>query len=181
LNINKKYWRKIMKRFLIAIISLIFINHVNVSAQENLDFESIASGAVKSVVVGGAVWLGTRMGENWAVDIAQKSITKTVSSNNPFFEWTVGSAIRGQTLLTALPIAAKLGAQNGAIVAAVITPFLCDCSVSICKSWNKVLTPLWEDKFSEENKPTTWNKIVVGSTSVLGIFVLYFTYNHYYK
>jgi hypothetical protein len=112
----------------------------------------------KSQFIAASVYVGMRMGENWAVDIAQKSITKTVSSNNPFFEWTVGSAIRGQTLLTALPIAAKLGAQNGAIVAAVIAPIIWDCSVSICKSCKKTLSPLLDDPISIQEKPTTWDK-----------------------
>ena len=114
------------------------------------------------------------MGENWAVDMAQKSIANTVKNPNRLFDWTVGSYIRSKSLQEAIPIAAKQGTQIGAVIGAVLAPLIWDCSISVYKSYKRVLRPLWEETIPKKEIATIWDKIVFGGvTSISFVAVLY--------
>lgn len=131
----------------------------------------------KSQFTAGAVILGMRMGESWAADITHKVITGTVKNNSLLLDWTVGSAIRGKTLLEALPIAGKKGSQMGAVTAAILAPIVWDCSVSMYKSCKRTLRPLWDKTIPEKETPTLWDKIVAGTAVISGSMILYLFYN----
>lgn len=115
-----------------------------------------------------AVYMGTEMGRNWAVDITDQLIAGTIKNPNFLVNWTVGSIIRGRNLSEALPIAGKRGAQAGAIIAAVCAPLAFDAVISIWKSCKRTLRPLWDDDIPKKEKATTWDRMI---TSIMGVGV----------
>lgn len=133
----------------------------------------------RAAVTACAVYIGTELGKNWAVDITSKVIMDSVKNPNFLFNWTVGSAIRGRSLLEAIPIAEKSGAKSGAITAAVCTPLVIDFTLHAASSWGEVWQYLneryLEDK-KDAKKPSRKDVLMVGSNvamfgGIIGILI----------
>lgn len=153
-----------MKKLTLVFISFfIFTNHSHLCAMQNDDTENYKKGITRASFVTAAVGAGTWLGENWAVDLTTKVVKKSINSGPPLFNWTIGSAVRGRTLIEAIPVASKRGALLGAIGAAFLAPLIWDCGESVGNSCEKIY----------EGKGTTTDYAATGATGLGALLLLY--------
>lgn len=160
---------KNMKKYILSLFMFILLTQ-NLQAAEKDDYKGAFC---RATFVATAVKAGAWLGENWAVDITTKIIRKNINSGPPFFNMTVGSSIRGRTLIDAIPIAAKKGAIVGAIAAGAMAPIIWDCSEPVAKSFLKIKNKLTEANISPEEEPNTTDYTVAGLTVTGGFLILY--------
>lgn len=170
-----------MKSLSSVLLTLLILNIKSPYASDAPDGieSSVGTSISKAAVTGVAVYIGTEMGRNWAVDLTSKVIRDSVKNPSFLFNWTVGSAIRGRSLLEAIPIAEKSGAKIGAITASVCTPLAIDFTIHAASSWEKVgqyLNERYLEDKKDAKKPSRKDVLMVGSNiaifgGIIGILI----------
>lgn len=139
----------------------------------NDDVETYKTGFTRAGVVATSVAVGAWLGEKWAVDITTKIIKKSINSGPPLFDLTIGSAIKGRSLIEAIPIAAKTGTVVGGVTAAFLVPVAWDCGTSVSYSFKRVYNALSKNIVSEQEQATKKDYIAAGVTSLSAALLLY--------
>lgn len=144
---------------------LILTTQTKLLATANDDAETYQQGIARVAAVSTAAYVGSWLGEKWAVDITTRMISQHIQSANPLFDFLIAGAVRGRSHIEAVPIAANYGAFYGAVGVTIAAPLLWDCKESLVSSSKRIYNQDVKDP------ATWWDYGAVGSTAIGAILL----------